>query len=97
MGDRKGYGGRGLVLTALPFVPFVQLLFVEFLLTTDVGVKRRICTSVLPGRAVTFPFEAAIGFLLKSFEDAMGTSFGEISENSAAPGDEVPVAGGVWG
>lgn len=55
MGDRKGYGGRGLVLTALPFVPFVQLLFVEFLLITDVGAKGRICTSVLPRRAVTFP------------------------------------------
>lgn len=44
---------------------------------------------------MTFPFET-IGFFLKSFEDASGqasgTSFGEISDNSTAPGDEAPFA-----
>lgn len=43
-----------------------------------------------PPKGGDFPL---IGFLLKSFEDTAGTSFGEINENSAASGDEVPVAG----
>lgn len=89
LGYRKGYGGPCLGLTALPLIPFDKLLFVEFLLTTDVSARGRICTSVLPWRAVTGSFDT-IGFLFESFEDATSTLFIEISENSSAPVNEVP-------